>query len=106
MTNETITLRVVREDYIIKYLQLRTFNLLSPVQYRVLAEIVKHRVVDTESRKEISEKVGITIFSLNNTLLKLKKKGLILHDASTQTYTPRIEVPSEPGSLTFKFTER
>ena len=106
MDNENVTIRVTEDNYVLKYIQVRTFNLLSATQYNVLAEIVKQSVVDTETRKAIAAKLGITIFSLNNVLLALKNKGLLIHNASTQTYTPKIEVPREPGTITYKFTAR
>lgn len=106
MTNEVFTIRVTNDDYILKYIQVRTFNLLSKTQYKVLSEIIKNGIVDTEVRKVISAKLGLTIFSLNNVLLTLKKKGLLVHDESCKTYTTKIEVPKEQGSITFKFIAR
>lgn len=106
MANEVVTIRVTNDDYVLKYLQVKTFNLLSKTQYKVLVEIIKNKVVDTEVRKLISAKLGITIFSLNNTLLTLKRKGLVIHNEASQTYTSRLEVPEEPDTLTFKFVYR
>ena len=106
MSNENFTIRVSRDNYVLKYIQLRTFNLLSKTQYKVLAEIIKRNGVNTEVRKDISLRLGITIFSLNNVLLTLKKKGLLVHDPSCQTYTAKIDVPREPGSITYNFMER
>lgn len=104
MMNDNVKITCTRDNYHHKYIQLRTYNLLSKAQYKVLSEIAKRKFVGTEERKEIREKLGMSVHSFNNVLSALKKRGLLVHDESNQMYSSRIEVPEEPGSLTFNFS--
>ncbi len=104
MLNDVVKVPVAtRQEYILRYLKLRTFNILSETQYMVLSEIVKHDLIGCEERKEIRNKLGLSTYSFNNVLSALKKKRLILHDVYARTYRSNVTVPKEPASLVFTF---
>lgn len=106
MNNEEVTIRVTEENYARKYLQLRTYNLLSKTQYDVVAEIAKKGLVGTEERKEIREKLKMSVNSFNNVLHAMKTKGLLVHDEANQMYRVKVLIPPTPGSITFNFEKQ
>lgn len=106
MSNENVNIQVNEDNYIAKYLQVRTWNLLSKTEYKALAEIIKTGTIRTEDRKRIREKLKMSTQSFNNLLGKLDRKRLLTHDEVNRTYSPNIKVPKELGSVTFNFVKQ
>lgn len=103
MTEQVITVPVDERTFRREYLELITRSELTPLEYVVLAEIVKIGVVGRRQKKTIRDTTGIGQYSMNNILSNLKQKEYLHHNTIDQTYTSAIEVPERLDKLIFQF---
>jgi len=100
---EVIEVPVSGNVLIRRYLELKTFNSNTPMEYAIWSEIIKRGKIQTKQRKEIQTEIGLNQYSFNNVINKLKEKNCISYDPADKSYYSNIKFPENIEKLTFKF---
>lgn len=83
------------------YLKLVTMNVLTPTEYKVLAEICGYDAVGRREKRKIRNRTGLSVYSLNNVFSALNKKGFIKQDQEDKTYKSVITIPEKVDKVIF-----
>lgn len=96
-----IEIKVKSDELQEAFLRAITKGTLSNREYSILAECCKEKTIDTEVRKNIQKKLGISQFSLNNVLSKFKDVYFVKCEDGTVVVPEVLRVAKGKAAIKF-----
>jgi hypothetical protein len=100
---EVIEIAVRPEDLAEQYIRLVTQNSLTSKEYELLTLCSSFECLGRAEKKIIRDQMNISTFNLNNLISALKKKGYLLYDSSSKTYSLWVHLNRDVQSIEFIF---
>jgi len=90
-----------KDNYVLDYLKLVTLNVLTPTEYKVLAEICGYESLGRREKVKIRNRLELSVYSLNNIISSLNKKGIIQQNREDKRYKSMIHIPKKVCKVIF-----
>jgi hypothetical protein len=101
MTEIKRKILVAKEDFPVEFLRIVTLNDLTPLEYQVLAALSSYVEIGRREKAKARLKLSIGVYSMNNVIGSLKRKGYLQQHDITKQYTTTVHIPETVSRIIF-----